>query len=84
MTSNSVIRVKSVVRGYHVYMAEWDPSIGDHFDLEIEENNRHDRFAVAIIVDESIVGHVPKEFSKIVYYFLRNGCHWNSRRKEKA
>ena len=70
---SSLLTVESVVRGYHVYKDDWSPSVGDEFELEIEELNRHDRYAVAIKVSGDIVGHVPREFSKIVYYFIKNG-----------
>ena len=56
---SAFIHVKSVAKGYHVYKDEWNPSIGDVFKLDIEETNRHDRYAVAVIVGEKIVGHVP-------------------------
>ena len=67
----AVLRVESVVRGYHRYKDVWLPQIGDSFDLTIEEDNRHDRYAVATMVNEEIVGHVPREFSRIVYYFIQ-------------
>ena len=35
-----------VVRGYHVYMDKWDPTIGDKFNAEIEVSYRHDRYAI--------------------------------------
>ena len=52
----AVLRVESVVRGYHRYKDVWLPQIGDSFDLTIEEDNRHDRYAVATIVNKEIVG----------------------------
>ena len=73
MASGRSMEIESVVRGYHVYMEFWDPSIGDTFLLETEPTNIHDRYAVAVKVDGSIVGHVPKELSKTFYYFIRNG-----------
>ena len=66
------IRVESAVRGYHVYMNDCHPDIGDRFEVNVEELNCHDRYAVAVMANNNIVGHVPREFSKIVYYFLRN------------
>ena len=68
-----MLTIESMVRGYHVYKDDWSPSVGDEFELEIEEPNRHDRYAVVIKVSGDIVGHVPREFSKIVYYFIKNG-----------
>ena len=55
-----------MIRGYHVYMDQWFSSTGDELELEIEELNRHDGCAVAVKVSDDIVGHVPREFSKIV------------------
>ena len=66
-----MLSVESVVRGYHVYKDDWSPSVGDKFEPEIEKLHRHDRYAVAIKVSGDIVGHVPCEFSKIVYYFIK-------------
>ena len=56
-----------------MYKEDWSPLVGDEFELEIEELNRHDRCAVAIKVSGDNVGHVPHEFSKIVCYFIKNG-----------
>ena len=39
----------------------WTPRVGDEiFYLELENENQHDKFAVAIVLEERIVGHVPK------------------------
>ena len=32
---------ETVVRGYHVYMDQWDPGNGQKFDATIEEHNKH-------------------------------------------
>ena len=53
-------------------MNDWTPAIGDEFQAEIEELNVHDRYAVVVKVNDNIVGHVPREFSKIFYHFIRN------------
>ena len=65
--------VKSIVRDYHISKDEWDPSmhVGDVSKLETGETNCHDRYAVGVIIDE-IVGHVPQDISKNVYYIIRN------------
>ena len=54
-----------IVRGYHAYKDEWDSSIGEMWDSEIEENNIHDRYAVVI---ETIFGHIPREKSYIILF----------------
>lgn len=38
----------SSVRGYHVYLRVWTPSIGEILSTRIEAGN-HDRFAVAVL-----------------------------------
>ena len=63
----------SVVRGFRVYMDKWDPAIGDKFNAEMEVSNRHDRYAVIVKVNQDIVGHVPREISKVLLYFIKNG-----------
>ena len=62
----------SFVRGYHAYIDSWDPKVG-HENLELmpEEDNEHDDFAVAIKFEDRIVGHVPKNLSKIMNRFTK-------------
>ena len=51
----------SFVRGYHAYLYIWIPKYADeNFCLKSENENQHDKFAVAIVLEEQIVGHVPK------------------------
>ena len=57
----------SYVRGYHAYMNIWNPKFGDN---DVEVNNEHDKFAIAIFHSKRIVGHVPKNLSKFIYQFL--------------
>ena len=51
----------NVVHGCRIYMDKWDPAIGDKFNTEIKVSNRHDRYAVAVKVNQDIVGHVPRK-----------------------
>ena len=48
----AMLSIESVVRGYHVYVDDWSPSVGDEFELD-----RHDRYTVAIKVIGDIVSH---------------------------
>ena len=57
-----------MVRGYHVYMDDWSPQVGNQFELKIKEVIRHDRHAVAIKVSGDVFGLVHHEFSEIVYF----------------
>ena len=61
----AMLSVESVVRGYIACLyGDWSPSVGDKFELEIEELtcNKHNRYAMSIKVSGDIVGHVS--FSK--------------------
>ena len=54
-----------------------------HF--ESEPCNHHDRFAVAVLQGEYAVGHLPRESSRVAWYFLRHGgeitCEISGRRR---
>ena len=67
----------SCVRGHHVYKSKWQPVIGEVLNCEVEPDNPHDKHAVAITRTKDgstdIVGHVPRENSKVIKYFLSRG-----------
>ena len=53
----------------------WEPRRGDLFVPLHESENRHDRYAMAVYrsdVPGIIVGHFPKEISKLYYYLVRH------------
>ena len=50
----------------------WTPKVSDEiFCLKSENKNQHDKFAVAIVLEEQIVGHVPKNLNKIFHEFMK-------------
>ena len=50
--SNFMYSVDTFSRGYHEYMNDWLPEIGDNaLFCRRDQNNQHDRDAVAIIPD---------------------------------
>ena len=50
----------------------WTLKVGDeNFCLKSESENQHDKFAVAIVLEERIVGHVPKNLSKVFHQFMK-------------
>lgn len=61
---------QSFVRGHHVYLSEWTPTIGEVLVVRRELNNEHDQYAVAVIKEGEVVGHVPKAVSRVVFFFL--------------
>ena len=63
----------SAVRGYHVYRDAWEPSVGEKLVARREFDNRFDKFVVKVLNSEETVGHLPREYSRIAWYFLARG-----------
>ena len=65
---------RDVIRGHHLYKAVWTPTIGERLCVQREPRNALDRRAVAVLTSEdTLVGHVPREISKIFWHF-KNRC----------
>lgn len=63
--------IKSSVRGYHAYFVDASVTIGEVLACEREHDNAHDKNAIAVRnEDQLLVGHVPRELSKIFSRFL--------------
>ena len=43
------VRIECFVRGYRVYKSQWRPDLGDMVETKLEEFNKHDRYAVAVV-----------------------------------
>ena len=63
----------SAVRGYHVYQGIWSPQFGEVLTTEPNPFNSYDTCAVSVKQGHIIVGHIPKEQSKICSFFLKRG-----------
>ena len=61
----------SYIRGYHDYQAVWTPTIREMLLLKVEPTNPYDDFAVSIVKDGAVVGHVPKYVSRVICFFLK-------------
>ena len=61
----------SFVRGYHVYMDQWEPWIGDILPLEREPTNPEDKCTVAVKKCGRIVGHVPFNIALLCQRFWK-------------
>ena len=78
----SEYRAEAYVRGYHAYKDSWPTVVGQHLETRPEDDNPVDRFAVAVLIEDKIVGHLPKgklgRYAKTISYFLkargRNSC----------
>ena len=60
----------SYARSYHVYMKIWNPVDGEVLVCTRETDNPHDNYAVSIIRNSCVVGHVPLGLSKTFSNFL--------------
>ena len=62
--------VNSCVRGHHIYKNIWTPYIGEYLNCEKEANNPEDPYAVAMMKDQLVVGHIPRKISAACSLFL--------------
>ena len=76
---------ETCARGNHVYNAIWEAAVGDELECRRERSNRVDRYAVAVVKADTVVGHVPQKISRACSLFLRRGggitCHVVGTRK---
>ena len=47
-----------------------------------KDSNPVDKFSVAVKLDEQTIGHMPKEHSRLSWYFLTHGGQIGYRKKE--
>ena len=71
MASDYEFFIQASIRGYHAYFANATVYIGEVMDCDMEPENDHDKYAVAVRnTEEKMVGHIPVELSKIFHKFL--------------
>ncbi len=58
MTERASFSVEAMVRGYHAYKDIWTAVVGEELPCQQKRANPRDPFAVAVLKDEAIVGHV--------------------------
>ena len=57
--------------GFHVYQDTWMPVISEQLVCRREDSNPRDRYAMAVLKGEEIVGHVPRYMSTACSLFMR-------------
>ena len=62
-----------VIRGFHVYKTIWDAAIGETLRCKREKDNNSDRYAIAVLQNDVIVGHLPRKYSRVCSLFLDTG-----------
>lgn len=74
-TITETLSLSSYIRGYHEYKDLWTPHLGQSLATKAETINPLDRFAVAVLLDDDVVGHLPKgrlgRYAKTISYFLQ-------------
>ena len=78
---HKIFEFTSYVMGYHEYKDCWTPVKSEMVKAVMEPKNKTDKFAVAVMKNDCLVGHLPKEktgrFAKMIFYFLR-ACDSNT------
>ena len=66
---------ESVIKGYHAYMNDWTPILGENLSKRPEPENKIYKYAVAVTKDARVIGYLKKgktgRYAKTVFYFLR-------------
>ena len=66
---------ESVIKGYHAYMNDQTPILGEKLSTRPEPENEIDKCAVGVTKDARVIGHLKKgktgQYAKTVIYFLR-------------
>ena len=62
-----VFEFQSYVTGHHVYKDIWTPTLGEKLSTATQPENHHDKYAVKVLNENKVVGHVPHDVLK---YFI--------------
>ena len=55
-------------------MAVWSPFIGESLNTQVEPDYVHGKYAVKVLKNYAVVGHLPKEISR--YVLNSGGTMW--------
>ena len=53
-------KIDYCIRGFHAYNTVWTPVIGEELICRQEPSNVMDPYAVSVIKDSIVVGHLPR------------------------
>ena len=72
--SMDTYEIASCVQGHHIHKRVWRPVLGEEVKCQIEEGNVEYQYAVAVLRENIVVGHIPRKISAACYLFIkRNG-----------
>ena len=67
--------LSSFLMGHHEYRNTWKPIVGQVLQCQMEPDNDVDKYAVAVMNKDRVVGHLMKlkngKFAKTVFFFVR-------------
>ena len=63
----------SYITGHYHYQHFWTPLINDELTCIHEDGNKYNEFAVAVLKEGLVVGHVPRQISKQFCNLLKSG-----------
>ena len=78
----SEFEYESCIRGYHIYEDMWSSTVGEHLICERETLNLTDRYAVAVLKDDVIIGHLPRVMPQMID--IANMCSLKGLLKRKC
>ena len=61
------------VRGHHVYKDIWTPFVNEELTVVCESGNIHNPDAVSVMKGGTIVGHMPRSLSRVVWFYISHG-----------
>ena len=67
------------MRVFHAYKSIWTPVVNGVHPTLLEHGNPVDRYAVFVMKDTTIVGHVPREISRTCWYLLKEKVKYSAR-----
>ena len=65
------------VHGYHIYERIWNAITSEGLVCVMDPSNSHNRYAVAVEKDGTIIGHSPRRVSRVSTLFLKKGSRIN-------
>ena len=65
---------ESFITGHHIYKDIWSPTLGEKLVCEREHGNPHDKYAISVVKNGAIVGHIPRNVAKPCFYALVTGA----------
>ena len=71
-----IFEFTAAIRGYHCYKKFWKPESHQVLNCYHGKNNAFDRYAIMVREigkDETAVGHLPMEISRVTKFFIDRG-----------